>query len=79
VPRCSADKAAMVLERERGSRRLTTGDGFGRSLGAGAMAAHREFIIPSALSYTSLRILWIIVTIVLIGIARNRGPLPTEG
>lgn len=45
-------KAAMVSEREQGSGRLTTGDGFGGGLGAGAMAAQGELGIPFALCHT---------------------------
>jgi hypothetical protein len=48
-------KAALVLEREQGSGRLTTGDGFGGGLGAKAMAAQGELGIPSALPYITLR------------------------
>jgi hypothetical protein len=44
----------MVLEQEHGNGRLTTGDGFGGGLGAGAITDGRELGIPSALPYTSL-------------------------
>ena len=72
-------KAAFVLEREHGSEGLTTRDGFGGGLGAKAMATHRELGIPSALPYTSLRNIRLMVSIVPIGIARNHGPLLLEG
>ena len=48
-------KAAMVEDQEQGSGRLTTVDGFGGGLGAGAMAAQGELGIPSALPYITLR------------------------